>query len=63
MWEIVAIVEVLERKGLCTKQDLYDIITKFCRKNSRAKIPEKPFLNPTSSLIPRTRSSTTSWSY
>lgn len=23
MWEIAAIVEVLERKGLCTKQDLY----------------------------------------
>ena len=22
MWEIAAIVEVLERKGLCTKQDL-----------------------------------------
>jgi hypothetical protein len=25
MWEIATIVEVLERKGLCTKQDLYDI--------------------------------------
>jgi hypothetical protein len=24
MWEIAAIVEVLERKGLCTKQDLYN---------------------------------------
>jgi len=24
--EIAAIVEVLERKGLCTKQDRYDII-------------------------------------
>jgi hypothetical protein len=23
MWEIAAIVEVLERKGLCTKQHLY----------------------------------------
>ena len=31
MWEIVAIVEVFERKGLCTKQDLYDIITEFHR--------------------------------
>jgi hypothetical protein len=29
MWEIAATVEVLERKGLCTKQDLYDIITEF----------------------------------
>jgi DNA uptake protein ComE-like DNA-binding protein len=27
MWEIAAIVEILERKGLCTKQDLYDINT------------------------------------
>jgi hypothetical protein len=33
MWEIAAIVEVLERKDLCTKQDLYDIITEFRRKN------------------------------
>jgi hypothetical protein len=30
MWEIAAIVEVLERKGLCTKQDLFDIITELC---------------------------------
>jgi hypothetical protein len=29
MWEIAAIVEVLEWKGLCTKQDLYDIITEL----------------------------------
>ena len=33
MWEIAAIVEVLERKGLCTKQDLHDIITELRRKN------------------------------
>ena len=32
MWEIFAIVELLERKGLCTKQDLYDIIAEFRRK-------------------------------
>jgi hypothetical protein len=25
MWEIAAIVEVLERKGLCTKADLLDV--------------------------------------
>ena len=29
MWEIASIVEVLERKGLCTKQELNDIITEF----------------------------------
>ena len=33
MWKIDAIVEVLEPKGLCTKHDLYDIITEFRRKN------------------------------
>ena len=33
MWEIAAIVEVLERKGASAKQDLYDIITEFRRKN------------------------------
>lgn len=25
MWEIAALVEVLEKKGLCTKQELFDI--------------------------------------
>jgi hypothetical protein len=29
MWEIAAIVEALNRKGLCMKQDRYDIITEF----------------------------------
>jgi hypothetical protein len=29
----VAIVELLEREGLCTKQDLYGIITVFRRKD------------------------------
>ena len=46
MWEIAAIVEVLERKGLCTKQDLYDIISEFRRKNPRAQIPETAFPEP-----------------
>jgi hypothetical protein len=45
-WEIAAIVEVLERKSLCTKQDLYDIITEFRRKNPRARIPETAFPEP-----------------
>ena len=31
--------EVIERKGLCAKRYLYDIITKFRRKNPRASIP------------------------
>ncbi|MBX3319808.1 MAG: hypothetical protein KF890_07995 [Nitrospira sp.] len=46
MWEIAAIVEVLEKKGLCTKQDLYDIITKLRNKSPRARIPETVFPSP-----------------
>lgn len=46
MWEIAALVEVLERKGLCTKQDLFDIIADFRQKNPRAKIPEAAFPEP-----------------
>jgi hypothetical protein len=46
MWEIAAIVEVLERRGLCTKQNLYDIITEFRSKNPRANIPETAFPEP-----------------
>ena len=46
MWEIAVIVEVLERKGFCTKQDLYDIITEFRRKNPRARIPATAFPEP-----------------
>ena len=39
-WEIPAIVEVLERKGLCTKQDLHAII------DALRKIPETAFPEP-----------------
>jgi len=46
MWEITAIVEVLEGKGPCTKQDLHDIITEFRRKNPRASIIETAFPEP-----------------
>ena len=46
MWEIAAIVELLERKCLCTKHDLYDIITEFRRKNPRSSIPETAFPEP-----------------
>lgn len=46
MWEIAAIVEVLERKGLCTKQDLYDIIAELRNKNPRAGTPETVFPSP-----------------
>ena len=46
MWEIAALVELLERKGLCTKQDLFDIITELRKQNPRAKIPETAFPEP-----------------
>ena len=46
MWEIAAIVEVLERKGLCTKEDLYEIITEFRSKNPHASIPDTVFPEP-----------------
>ena len=46
MWEIAAIVEVLEQKGLCTKHDLYDIITEFRSKHPRARISETAFPEP-----------------
>ncbi|UVT18127.1 MAG: hypothetical protein H8K03_22810 (plasmid) [Nitrospira sp.] len=46
MWEIAAIVELLERKGLCSKQDLFDIIADFRKKNPRATIPETAFPEP-----------------
>ncbi|HEV8329470.1 MAG TPA: hypothetical protein VGQ08_18515 [Nitrospiraceae bacterium] len=46
MWEIAAIVEVLERKGLCTKQDLHAIIDELRKKNPRARVPETAFPEP-----------------
>jgi hypothetical protein len=46
MWEIAAIVELLEQKGLCTKQDLHTIIDELRGKNPRARIPETAFPEP-----------------
>ena len=46
MWEIAAIVELLEQKGLCTKQDLHAIIDELRKKNPRARIPETAFPEP-----------------
>jgi hypothetical protein len=45
MWEIAAIVEVLERKELCTTQDLFDIITEFRRKNPHTVFQRRPSLS------------------
>jgi hypothetical protein len=46
MWEIAAIVELLEQKGLCTKQDLHTIVDELRRKNPHARIPETAFPEP-----------------
>lgn len=35
-WEVAALVELLERNGLCTKQDLYDIIEELRHRNPAA---------------------------
>ena len=40
LWEIAAIVELLERKHLRTKQDLHTIIDELRRKNLPTRIPE-----------------------
>ena len=39
MWEVAALVEVLEKKGLFTKQDILDAIRELRRKNPQAKTP------------------------
>jgi len=36
----------LERKGLCTKQDLYDIIAELRKTRQQARIPETVFPSP-----------------
>jgi len=36
----------LERKGLCTKQDLYDIIAELRKTRPQARIPETVFPSP-----------------
>jgi len=46
MWKLAAIVEVLEREGLSTKQDLSYLITEFRKNNPAARIPEAVFLEP-----------------
>ena len=46
MWEIAALVDLLEQNGLCTKQDLHTIIDELRRKNLRDSIPETDFPEP-----------------
>lgn len=46
MWEIAALVEILERKGLCTKQDLVNTVIELRQKKPHARIPETVFPSP-----------------
>jgi hypothetical protein len=46
MWEIAAIVKLLEQKGLCTKQDLHTIIDELRKINPHVRIPETAFPEP-----------------
>lgn len=46
MWEMAALVEVLERKGICTKQEVLDMIQELRRKNPKAVPPPEPFPEP-----------------
>ncbi len=39
MWEMAALVEVLEKKGLLTKQDILDAIRELRKKNPQARTP------------------------
>ena len=42
MWEIAALVEVLERKGILTRQELYGAINDLRRRNPEARTLERP---------------------
>ncbi len=41
MWEMAALVEVLEQKGLLTKQDILDAIRELRKKNPMARTPRE----------------------
>jgi hypothetical protein len=47
LWEMVPILAVLQRRGLCTRQDLADVIEKVPRTNNHHSLPtglRKPYL-------------------
>jgi len=49
MWETAALIEVLEKKDLLTKQDILDAIRELRQKNPRAKRPASLEPEPSSS--------------
>ena len=46
MWALEAVVELLERKGICTKQEVHDMITELRRRhaelNGKVIVPGPP---------------------
>lgn len=46
MWGIAALVELLEQKGICTKQDLVSTVIELRKNSPRAQIPETVFPSP-----------------
>ena len=42
MWEIAALVEVLERKGVLTRQEIYDAIKELRQRHPEAPTLERP---------------------
>jgi hypothetical protein len=46
MWEMAALLEVLERKGLITKQEVLDAVQELRRKTPNAQARQEPFPEP-----------------
>lgn len=46
MWELVALFAVFERGGICTKQDLYDLLHEVRQANARVCPSESLFPTP-----------------
>jgi hypothetical protein len=46
MWEIAAFVELLERKGLTTKQELHEIVNQLREKKPHSRVPDTAFPDP-----------------
>ena len=54
MWEMAALVEVLEKKGVLKKQDILDAILELRRKNPQAKRPTSVEPESSHSTVPST---------
>jgi len=46
MWELAALVDLLERKGVCTKQEVLDMIQELRRKTPRTETAREAFPEP-----------------